>query len=95
MKIAELKRIPSANSAPSVMRTTEGQDAPVQDTRPKWLRHKWLLIGGGALLLVIALLVMLLTQWSDLRNVVSADRLRVVSVTKGHFIRDVAAQGTA
>ena len=94
MKIAELKRIPSANSAPSVMRTTEGQDAPVQDTRPRWLRHKWLFIGGGALLIVIALLVLLLTQWSDLRNAVSADRLRVVSVTKGHFIRDVAAQGT-
>jgi HlyD family secretion protein len=76
------------------MRTTEGQDAPVQDTRPRWLRHKWLFIGAGALIVVIALLVVLLTQWSDLKNTVSADRLRVVTVTKGHFIRDVAAQGT-
>ncbi len=94
MKIAELKRLPTAANTASVMRTTEGQDAPVQDTRPHWRRHPWLYIGGGALVLVIALLVWLLTQWSDLKNTVSADRIRVVTVTKGHFVRDVAAQGT-
>lgn len=95
MKIAELKRIPSTgNAAPSVMRTTEGQDAPIEDTRTHWTKRRWVYIAGGAAALIIALLVWLLTQWSDLKNTVSGERLRVVTVTKGHFIRDVAAQGT-
>jgi HlyD family secretion protein len=94
MKIAELKRLPSASNPESVMRSTEGQDAPVEDKRPHWRRRRVLYIAGGALALVIALLVWLLLEWSDLRNTVSAERLRVVTVTKGHFIRDVAAQGT-
>lgn len=94
MKIAELKRLPISPNTESVIRTTEGQDAPVEDKRPHWKRRKVLYIAGGALALIIVLLVWLLTQWSDLKNTVSTDRLRVVAVTKGHFIRDVAAQGT-
>jgi HlyD family secretion protein len=94
MKIAELKRIPSAPSAESIIRTTEGQDAPIEDKRPHWKRRRVLYIAGGALALIVALLVWLLVQWGDLKNTVSTDRLRVVTVTKGHFIRDVAAQGT-
>src|SRR5262249_55025407 len=34
------------------------------------------------------------SQWADMKSTISADRLRVVTVTKGHFVRDVAAQGT-
>jgi HlyD family secretion protein len=94
MKIAELKRIPSAANNGAPIRTTEGQDAVVEDTRSHWYRRRWIYIAGGAAVLVIALLVWLLAQWSDLKNTVSSERLRVVSVTRGHFIRDVAAQGT-
>src|SRR6185436_16816479 len=49
-------------------------------------------IGAGALL--IAVLTWLLVQWNDLAATVSQDRLRVATVSKGQFIRDVAAQGT-
>jgi HlyD family secretion protein len=94
MKIAELRRLPSSPDGESVIRSTEGQDAPVEDTRSHWKRRRIIYIGGGLLALIIALLVWLLTQWSDLKTTVSADRLRVVTVTKGHFVRDVAAQGT-
>jgi HlyD family secretion protein len=94
MKIAELKRIPSAPSTESVIRTTEGQDAPIEDKRSHWKRRRLLYIAIGVLALIVALLIWLLVQWGDLKNTVSADRLRIVSVTKGHFIRDVAAQGT-
>jgi HlyD family secretion protein len=94
MKIAELRRLPSTASGEAVIRTTEGQDAPVEDKRSHWKRRRLIYIGGGALALIIVVLVWLLTQWSDLKSTVSADRLRVVTVTKGHFVRDVAAQGT-
>jgi HlyD family secretion protein len=95
MKIAELRRLPATTpTGESVIRTTEGQDAPIEDKRPHWKRRRIVYIAGAALALIIAVLVWLLTQWSDLKNTVSADRLRIVSVTKGHFVRDVAAQGT-
>ena len=94
MKIAELKRLPSSPTPDPVMRTTEGQDAPIVNTRPHWLRHRWWYVGGIAGLLILVTLVWLLSEWSDLKNSVSAERLRAVSVTKGHFVRDVAAQGT-
>jgi HlyD family secretion protein len=50
--------------------------------------------GGGIGALLIAFLIYLLVQWGDLKQTVSADRLRIVTVTQGHFVRDVAAQGT-
>jgi HlyD family secretion protein len=76
------------------MRTTAGQDAPIEHTHSHWRQRRWLYIGGSILVLVVAVLVWLLSQWSDLKNTVSAERMRVVTVTKGKFIRDVAAQGT-
>ncbi len=94
MKIADLKRIPLSPYAESVIRTTEGQDAPAEHSRSHWKRHRWPYIGGTATAIAIALLIWLFTQWSDLRHTVSAERLRIVTVTQGHFVRDVAAQGT-
>jgi HlyD family secretion protein len=94
MKLAELKRLPSSSTADPVMRTTEGQDAPIVNDRPHWSRHRWWYIGASVVALVLITLVWLLSQWSDLKNSISAERMRVVSVTKGRFVRDVAAQGT-
>lgn len=94
MKIAELKRLPDANAGDPVIRTTSGQDAPIVNDRPRWLRHRWWYVGAGAGVLIIAALVWLLSEWSDLKNSISSERLRVVTVSKGHFVRDVSAQGT-
>jgi HlyD family secretion protein len=94
MKIAELKRIPTPGNTAAPIRSTEGQDSVVEDSRTHWHRRRWIYIAGGAAVLIIAALVWLLAQWSDLKNTISSERLRVVSVTRGHFIRDVAAQGT-
>ncbi len=60
----------------------------------RWYFNRKIQIAAGAGVLVIALLAYLLTQWGDMKTVVSAERLRIVTVNKGHFIRDVAAQGT-
>src|SRR5204863_7124622 len=67
---------------------------PVEDKRTHWYRRRVFYIAGGALALIIIALIWLLSQWSDLKTSVSAERLRIVSVSRGHFVRDVAAQGT-
>ncbi len=76
------------------MRTTEGQDAPIENARSHWRTRRVLYIAGGAGVLIVVTLAWLLHQWSDLKHTVSTDRLRAASVTRGHFVRDVAAQGT-
>jgi HlyD family secretion protein len=94
MKIAQLKRLPTVQETDDPIRTTSGQDTHLATAPVRWYRKRKVQIAGGAALLVIAALVWLLTEWSDMKRVVSAERLRVVTVTQGRFIRDVAAQGT-
>jgi HlyD family secretion protein len=94
MKIAELRRLPSTQDSVAPMRTTSGQDIPLATEPVRWFRNRKIQIAAGASVLVLAVLAWLLTEWSDLRRVVSLDRLRVATVTQGHFVRDVAAQGT-
>jgi HlyD family secretion protein len=94
MKIAQLRRIPSVQDTAAPMRTTSGQDTPLAAEPVRWYRNRKIHIAAGATALLIAALTWLLIEWSDLRRVVSAERLRIVTVTKGHFVRDVAAQGT-
>ena len=94
MKIAQLKRLPTVQETEDPIRTTSGQDTPIAAEPVRWYRKRKLQMAGGTALLVIAALVWLLTEWSDMKRVVSAERLRVVTVNQGRFIRDVAAQGT-
>ncbi|MEP7247392.1 MAG: HlyD family efflux transporter periplasmic adaptor subunit, partial [Gammaproteobacteria bacterium] len=94
MKIAELKKLPDPTRAEPTMRTTAGQDAPIEHTAPSWHSRRWVRVAAIGGVLTIATLVWLLTQWSGLKNSVSGARVRSVAVTQGHFIRDVAAQGT-
>lgn len=94
MKIAQLKRLPDTTHASTTIRTTAGQDALVEITRPRWHRQKWIWAGIGASVLLVAALVWLLNEWADSKNALSAERMRVVTVTRGKFVRDVAAQGT-
>src|SRR5262245_42451198 len=95
MKIAELRRLSPVQDTAAPIRTTSGQDTPIESAEPKrWYFKRKIQIAAGAGVLVIALLAYLLVQWGDMKTIVSADRLRIVTVNKGHFIRDVAAQGT-
>lgn len=94
MKIAELRRLPSVQDTPASIRTTSGQDTQIAAEPVRWYLNRKIQIAAGAGLAIIVLLAWLLVQWSDLRQVVSAERLRVATVTRGHFVRDVAAQGS-
>jgi HlyD family secretion protein len=94
MNIAQLKRLPSVAEKADPMRTTAGQDKAVATEAVRWYRKRPVQIGIGALVLLVAALVWLLSEWTDMKRTVSLDRLRVATVTKGHFVRDAAAQGT-
>ncbi len=94
MNIAQLKRLPSVAATPEPMRTTSGQDTALAAEPVHWYRKRSVLVAAGAGVLTIVALAWLLHQWSDMKNTVSAERIRVATVTKGHFIRDAAAQGT-
>ena len=94
MKIAELKRIPNFASPSAPVQGTEGQDAAVAHSNGAWHKNRrWYATGAGVLALML-LFIWLVHAWVRSNHVVSVERLRIVSVTKGHFVRDVAAQGT-
>lgn len=76
------------------IRDTSAQDRPV-DPQPQLQRRRIksiALIGGGAALLL--LLVFLVRSWLSAEVSVPLERVRIAEVTRGDFVRDVAAQGT-
>jgi len=93
MKLAQLRKIPATASEAAAIRGTEGQDAPLDSPIPPWRRHRLALAAAGAALLVL-LLGWLIHAWLGMGQVISRERLRIAEVTRGHFVRDVAAEGT-
>jgi HlyD family secretion protein len=98
MKLAQLKKIQVHDSAPGAptdtgMRGTEAQDAPRASNVPLWRRHRvaLALALGGTVLLILALAF---KGWLGSAQIVDRERLRLATVTRGHFVRDVAAEGT-
>lgn len=90
MKIAELKRISEATS----VRGTEKQDTTIAPAKQPWHKQRRMRIATGASVVFLAVVAWLVHAWSNSDHVISAERLRIVTVTKGQFARDVAAQGT-
>jgi HlyD family secretion protein len=97
VKLAQLKKIPIGDprAAGSVrMRGTEGQDAPLSARIPPWRRHRVAFALGASALALLMLLGFALTGWLGTGQVVAHERLQLATVTRGHFVRDVAAEGT-
>jgi len=93
MKITQLRRL-EADSSTATVRTTEAQDTVVTDNSASRRRRiRWLLVGGGALVFAV-LLVWLAHAWSNTSHMVSAEVLNIATVKRGHFVRDVAAEGS-
>ena len=93
MKLAQLKRFPQMAAAPSV-RGTEAQDAPLTGPEPQSRRRRLryaLAAAASALVLIFAFLI---HAWLGSAQIISRERLRLAQVTRGHFVRDVAADGT-
>lgn len=95
MKIAQLRRLPETSPAsPGPVRSTAGQDVSIDTARPNRRRKKWIAVAALGTLALVSALAWLLQAWADARHTISAERTRIVTVTRGKFVRDVAAQGT-
>jgi HlyD family secretion protein len=98
MKLAQLKKFPATDPRTTAdgarMRGTEGQDAPLSTRIPVWRRHRVALALGGSALVVLLLLGFAFEGWLGTGQVIARERLRFATVTRGHFVRDAAAEGT-
>jgi HlyD family secretion protein len=95
MKIAQLRTLSDANPEPlGPMRGTQAQDVAISTRRPTWRKYLWAYAGAAAAVLLVALFTWLIHAWSQSQYTVSAERLRIAGVTRGRFVRDVAAEGT-
>jgi HlyD family secretion protein len=93
MKLAHLRKLPEAQSDSTRMRGTEAQDSAVTDTAPHWRRYQ-LRYAAGAAAALLLLFTWLIIAWLHSGHVISRERLRIAAVNRGHFVRDVAAEGT-
>jgi len=77
----------------SIIQGTAGQDTVLTEARPR-RRWRWLAV-PLMLLLVIAAAWPAVSRYAAAERSVSRERLRFATVTQGHFVSDVAAQGRA
>jgi len=93
MKLAQLRKIPEALADKAGIRGTTAQDAPVSTPVPPWRRYRTRIL-SGAVALIVLLFAWLIYGWLRTGQLISHERLRIAAVTRGHFVRDVAADGT-
>jgi HlyD family secretion protein len=98
MELARLEKIsamPGAAAPPEGLRIrgTEAQDSPLAAGASPGRRRRALLILAGVALLGL-LFAWLVHAWLTSGTVIARERLRIVAVERGHFVRDVAAEGT-
>jgi HlyD family secretion protein len=57
-------------------------------------QRRWIILAGGSTVLVLTG-VWLVSSWLSTTIIVPRDRVRIAEVTRGYFVSDIAAQGTA
>ena len=76
------------------IRDTSSQDRAI-DPAPQTARRHRLIVGAAAGIVVVVLLVgLLIRNWMAAEESVPRERVRISTVTRGAFVRDVSAQGT-
>jgi HlyD family secretion protein len=76
------------------IRDTSAQDVTL-DPAPRARKRRLMLIGLASLSVVAVIaLVMLVRSWASTSLMIPRERLRIATVTRGAFVRDVSAQGT-
>jgi HlyD family secretion protein len=96
MKGASISRLHSDDRSTAKaggIRDTSAQDIAI-DPRPAQLRRRKILIASGAgALLLLAIILPAIIRWMHAEISVPRERVRVATVTRGPFVRDVSAQG--
>jgi len=78
----------------SKVRDTSGQDVLIDPAPGLRRRRRLLLLGGGAAVLLVVIAGLVFNAWMTSKVVVPRARVRIATVTRGSFVRDVAADGT-
>ena len=83
----------SALGEPSI-RDTSAQDVHLDPAPRARRRHRLLVMAAAASVAVLVLIGLVLRSWASSNVVVPRERVRIATVTRGPFVRDIAAQGT-
>jgi HlyD family secretion protein len=90
-------RLAAENDAPSQrsagIRDTSATDVVVEPPS-KRNRYYWIGGGAGALILLMVLVYPVFNRWLQAEVTVPLERLRIATVERGDFVRDVGVQGT-
>ncbi len=74
------------------IRDTSGQDLSLNRSPSAASRRRWLIVGGVAVVLVVAI-GGVLSSWRGSGRSVDATRLRIAEVQRGDLVRDLSAEG--
>ena len=94
MKITQLKRLDGSSLS---VRGTADQDVPVSEGKAnerRRVRNRQYMLGAIAATLALMAFAWIAHAWVHSSHVIPAERLRMATVQRGHYVRDVAAQGT-
>lgn len=83
-----------AVSDEAFIRDTSAQDVAIDPALQVRRRKRLLFAGTGVAVAVAVGMVMLIQSWASTSVVVSRERVRIAAVSRGLFVRDIAAQGT-
>ena len=75
------------------IRDTAAQDRPLDPSLAKTRRRNVLLAAGGGLVFLLVAIFLIIRAWAAAEVSIPRERVRIAEVTRGTFIRDVAAQG--
>jgi HlyD family secretion protein len=91
-----LSAVPSeaANRKVAPIRDTSATDRPLDPTQGQQRRRRRLWVAGAVVVLLAVTVGALIRSWTSAEVSVPLDRVRIATVTRGPFIRDVSAQGT-
>ncbi len=76
------------------IRDTSGQDVAIDPSLLRRKRRRLLIAGTIVVLALVLVLFLLIRTWASTSVVVPRERVRIAAVTRGTFVRDIAAQGT-
>ena len=93
MKLAQLKGTidPAAQTR---VRGTEAQDTKLTDGANAKRRRLRIYLSLAAAVALVGMFIWLGRSWSNSAHVISRERLSTATVSRGHFVSDVAAEGT-
>ena len=94
MKITQLKRLDGATLS---VRGTADQDVPLSESKAgeqRRARKRQYVLGAIAATLTLMAFAWIAHAWIHSSHVIPAEQLRMATVQRGHYVRDVAAQGT-